>query len=187
MMQFNKEKHQYVVDGIEMTSVSRALEEMGLTKPVPRTPYIQECADKGTIIHEIAELACKGLLDESSIDDRLIPYYRQIQAFLQEYEPKFLAVESPLYAINWRIAGRPDFIAEIPKEKIVIVGDWKSGTTGNMWAMRVYSLLCDFEPDEIWRIHIGETPYKLVKEKLDINVLDMLREKLTERVKNETV
>ena len=182
MIQVIKETHQYILDGTELTPVNDVLVELGIVKPMIRTPYIDECAEKGKAIHKIAELACKGSLDESSIDDRLMPYYRRIEAFLQEYKPKFMAIEKPVYALNWLIAGTPDFIAEIDGK--IVMGDWKSGTTGHMWAMRVYAILCDFDIDEVWRIHLKQDGTKPKKEKIEEAIQENLVTKLNERVGN---
>jgi hypothetical protein len=80
-------------------------------------------ADRGTLIHAIAEAHIEGRPLPDFTDEEL-PYALAFEAFLTEWEPEFIEVETTVYDPDLCVAGTFDALAVIEGEHFVL--DWKS-------------------------------------------------------------
>lgn len=82
-------------------------------------------ADRGTLIHAIAEAHIEGRPLPDFTDEEL-PYAAAFEDFLTDWQPEFLAVETTVYDPDLCVAGTFDALALIDGEAWVL--DWKSSS-----------------------------------------------------------
>lgn len=66
---------------------------------------------RGTDVHRIAEALAYG--EEPEIPEEVLPYVTQYQRFREEFKPRFLMAEAPVYNRTWSYAGTLDAIAAL--------------------------------------------------------------------------
>lgn len=79
-------------------------------------------ADIGSTVHELAEALSRG--QEVSVAPDIVPYVSAYQAFLADFQPRFLALEEMVCSLRHGYGGTLDWIAEIGGE--VWLGDNKT-------------------------------------------------------------
>lgn len=77
--QFIEEGHKYLLDGIEIPSVTRVL-------PYNYHGDNTDAMLKGSYVHQMIELEANGLLDEETLDPQLKPYIEAYGRFRAEHE-----------------------------------------------------------------------------------------------------
>lgn len=71
----------------------------------------QRAADFGTAVHKAIELKFNGKLDESSLDDSLIPYINQFENFTHQVSNfQLISSETRLYSKAYGYAGTIDLV-----------------------------------------------------------------------------
>lgn len=85
-----------------------------------------EAADRGKRVHTYAE----KMLDGRPVDHLVAegPYVEAVAMFIEQWKPKVLLQETPVFSRRWKYAGQFDFIADLPDGRRVLF-DWK--TTGS--------------------------------------------------------
>jgi hypothetical protein len=79
-------------------------------RPEDREWYLQ----RGSIVHLVTELYDKGTLDESSIDERIRPYFDGYKLFHQELLPMIRSIEMPVSSERHGYCGKVDRIVYVP-------------------------------------------------------------------------
>lgn len=64
--------------------------------------------DLGTAVHKACELFDLGTLDESALDERIVPYLEEYKTFLVDCRPEWKAIESIVFEQDARYAGTLD-------------------------------------------------------------------------------
>jgi len=77
----------------------------------------RKAAARGTDIHKAAEQIALGVTPE--IEDDVLPYVEHYTAFLNEFKPKFLMSEAPVYSPTHGYAGTSDGIMEIDGKTVI--------------------------------------------------------------------
>ena len=124
---FNTEKHEYLVEGIRLPSVTEILQEGGFIDLSAVRPDVLEAARNfGNAVHKMAELWDKGTLEMLTLDPQLLPYLEGLKKFEKDYELSFEPdeIEQHLFSKVWHFAGTPD---RFKKNRGLLI-DFKSGT-----------------------------------------------------------
>lgn len=105
MIEFNEEKHLYVVDGEVFPSVTQILAAEGFIDPSFFTEYSRQ---RGTLVHLCTHLDDMGELDESTVDDVLAPYLTAYRRFKSESGFVVSGSEVRMASAAYRFAGTLD-------------------------------------------------------------------------------
>lgn len=120
--------HEYFVDGVRKPGVSEILEDVGL---IDKTWYNDHACLRGTYVHKAVEIYHTSILDFSSLDDEIKPYFRAYVQFVQKTRFKPLLVERMYHEPTYDYCGTPDLVGYVNGELTVI--DIKTGGVSN-WA-----------------------------------------------------
>lgn len=113
-------------------------EIVGLLSPVDsNAPLIQQASRRGTAVHEYCEMIDYGAPPDL-VEAELYGYVTAYLAFLRDYRPEWLYIETPLHSEEHGYAGRVDRIGYI--DKAVTVVDIK--TTASMDRAAKIKLAC---------------------------------------------
>jgi hypothetical protein len=77
-----------------------------------------EAAARGTDVHQVAEQLHLGNVVE--YDAHLEPWVVQYRRFLEDFQPRFLMAEAPVYNLTHRYAGTLDGVAVIAGKTVVV-------------------------------------------------------------------
>lgn len=132
-LKFNEEKHIYELDGIELPSVSKILQQTGIS---PNLDGIidPKYAEEGTRIHAEIEAWFKN--EEAEIT----PAVSQVIGCFANFRIATQECEVMLHSEKYKYAGRPDFVAETDKGRIIV--DFKSGKMQKeavAWQLSLYA------------------------------------------------
>lgn len=130
--------HRYTVDGVAVPHVTGVLHATGI---VDDRWYTEECARRGTAVHVGCELMDRGVLDWSTVDQRIEPYMRAWEQFTEDMRPDWLGIEGRVFSEVHRVAGRYDRWGMVYGEPVVV--DIKTGTA-QRWArlqLAAYSMM----------------------------------------------
>jgi hypothetical protein len=129
MIEFRAASHSYFKDGKELTSVSRILQDAGLSDYSKVDWDVLERAKLiGDFVHEIARLYALGDLDQSTIDPALSGYAKAVEKFYEDNVKTIVSLEEPICYPAFGYAGTPDLIYYNKSDKLCL-DDWK--TTAN--------------------------------------------------------
>lgn len=124
----NESTHQYFYTPTnkELMAVTFVFEKMGITD-FSKVPFerLEPARVKGDHVHAMAMYYALKMLDESSIDEEYFGYYDAIRKFFKERVKKIIAVEQPVYSLQFGYAGTPDIIYLTHDDKLVL-DDWKT-------------------------------------------------------------
>src|SRR5690606_908757 len=99
--------HRYMLDGRELISVTTALREAGL---IDDSFWTEEARLRGTYLHAAIALHNEGDLDISSLDPKLVPYFRGYERFLSETRVTIEQTEARVHDEALGYAGTLDLI-----------------------------------------------------------------------------
>jgi hypothetical protein len=162
-MIFNEEKHEYIVNGKVVPSVSEIMKCatcLYYTDEIP--PRILELACiKGSAIHKSIEEYL--LFDEYSIEERYQDYMNNFLKWLDDYKPEIIKVEYKM--TNGEFAGTCDLICKIDNKIIGIDHKTSSQIHTKMIAIQEsgYDELCDIKIDEWYVLHLTKKDYEFKK------------------------
>lgn len=118
---FDKNIHQYKIDNKEVFSVTQILTIAGLSDfsdvPEQRLKYARV---RGEACHKATELKDKGILDYSTLDERISPYLNAWEEFKTNYNVHIKNIELPLGSIKYQFGGTIDRVA-IVNGKLTII------------------------------------------------------------------
>ena len=99
MIEFNKEKHEYKVDGIIRPSVTTILKDVGIIdfSGIPKN-ILEAKSILGTGVHIACELKDKGILDYETLDNIYLPYLAAWEKFADKYECIIIENEKKIFS-----------------------------------------------------------------------------------------
>lgn len=162
-MTFNEEKHEYMVKGKVVPSVSEIMKCatcLYYTDEIP--PRVLELAcRKGSAVHKAIEEYL--LFEDYTIEDRYRPIMEQFLKWLDDYKPEIIKVEYKM--TNGEYAGTCDLICKIDNKIIGIDHKTSSQIHTKMIAIQEagYDELCDIKINEWYVLHLTKTKYEFKK------------------------
>lgn len=141
---------EYVADNPEGVEHLRTMGRGPMVDALKATPWAKrdDAADRGTIVHTIAEQVARG--ETVEVDNIHAGYVESAVAFMDEYGADPIAAERPCYHSEHKWAGTFDLIARVGDETWLI--DWKSGDSG-IWPetslqLAAYSHATHYQDDD---------------------------------------
>lgn len=111
MIQFFPETHTYLVDGVEVPSVTEITRFLAYDYKSDR-PWMEEiAARRGTKVHEACMLIDYG--EEPEEDPEIQGYLMAYRRFLQDYAPEWEGIEKPVGSLQCGYAGTIDRYGKI--------------------------------------------------------------------------
>lgn len=125
MITFNKEKHQYQLDGQVIPSVTRSLQDAGLVDfSKVNADILRRALKFGTAVHLACELWDRKDLNVDKLDTNLMPYLKAWCAFLIDTGFKIEGIEETVASEKYWYAGRMDRRGLLDRRTVV---DIKTG------------------------------------------------------------
>lgn len=136
---FNPKKHEYFYQGVKFPSVTQIIADAGLYGDT--SFYTDYSRDRGTLVHIIIQWHLGNMLDESSIDPVLQPYFNAWCKFVKESAYVSDDCERPMANDIYRFAGTVDHVGHINGDYCLI--DVKTGAPSPAWPIQLaaYSIL----------------------------------------------
>lgn len=128
-IEFNEEKHQYLVDGVPVPSVTQLVAPLGEDFDEPdelMEQALDAAADRGVTMHAyIAHRLSGGAAEDFELPTVYAVYAEGVEQLLSEHSIVPLIVETPMPGDGY--AGTPDLVCEF--DGAVAVLDWKFVST----------------------------------------------------------
>lgn len=123
-IRFYEEGHRYVVNGVELPSVTKVI------APLYDWGYIKQevldyKAELGKAAHAATALFDKNMLDETSVDPAIAKYFEAWKRFLDANKPTWWMIEQPLASPELGFAGTPDRIGQLANMEELVTLDIK--------------------------------------------------------------
>lgn len=119
VLSFDEPTHTYRFGGQVVPSVTSILSPLTDFSRVP--PHVlQAAADFGKAVHRACELDDLGELDETTLDDALLPYLQAWRKFSAEHDVQWEQIERPVYHATMRYAGTPDRFGKVNGRPAVV-------------------------------------------------------------------
>lgn len=130
---FDEDSHTYTLDGRRIESVTEVLKDVGLTDCYGTEFDLL----RGQLVHEACRLRLAGQLDESTVDDLVVPYLAAFDSFLSAHvlEVDPWVSEVPTWHPTLLYGGTPDIVGVFNGRRCLI--DIKSGCLGTATAYQV--------------------------------------------------
>jgi CRISPR/Cas system-associated exonuclease Cas4 (RecB family) len=161
---FKPESHQYLLDGVELPSVTNILKEVGLID----TRFMTEgSADIGKRRHKLVQLMDEGSLDWGSVLPEDLPYAQAWALFREEHEFEVDSAEVIAYQEIYRFAGTIDRIGKYKGEPAII--DIKTGQRQKWHVLQLlfYAMLVSYDGDKqprLFDVYLKDnSTYKVVE------------------------
>ena len=115
---FNEDEHRYYLKNVEIPGVTKTLEEVGISDfSFVDFDILEKAKRFGSALHRATELLDKGTLNESSVDNALIPYLQGYKMFCEDYGFVPEMVEFQSYSAKYRYGFTLDRIGSFSKQK----------------------------------------------------------------------
>jgi len=112
-IEFIEDGHLYYVNGNNIKCVSNIVHANGLSDFSMIDPvHLQWTMARGKAIHLACELYDNGNLDESTIDDEVMPYFEGWVKYIEKEKPVFTGIERRVYSKLWQYCGTVDRITD---------------------------------------------------------------------------
>ena len=122
MIHFDEAAHTYTCDGAKVPSVSTIINDLLGSDYSKIDPFY---AERGTAVHKAIELHLQGELDESSLDEHVLPYFNGFKKFQKETGFEVEVTELRIFSRDLWFAGTLDLIGKIDGKKYLL--DIKTG------------------------------------------------------------
>lgn len=174
-LQFNKELHEYSLDGKNIPSVSEIMKPLTVEyyKKIP-TYILNKARDRGIKVHEAIEL----YILFGVIDEEVEEYIEQFKDFIEKHD--FKVTHTELMLTDGIYAGTIDLIVETPENKRMLI-DIKTTNKINESLISVqlnaYNLLLGFvgyNVDGCYSLLLKPNSYKFEPVELDGKTWDTL-------------
>lgn len=120
-LQFDAEAHTYTVDGQPFESVTTILKSLTEREyRFVKAEAMAEAAWLGTAVHKVIELEIADELDESALDERLVPYLEKWRQFRAHSGFQPLLSETRVFSRRYRFAGTLDMFGVLNGEATLI-------------------------------------------------------------------
>ena len=132
---FEEATHTYIVDGVELPSVTHICRFLHYDTAVNAKPWLRDvAADRGTRIHAYTAMLDYGEpLGDEDIDMDCLGYVKAYRRFLEDYKPQWDGIETVLGSTKLGYAGTVDRYGKIGKDSVVL--DIKTGSSVNRIAV----------------------------------------------------
>ena len=117
---FDEATHTYLVDGVEVPSVTtilKPLTDRGYGKVNPSV--LEYAKNRGKAVHEALELMDYGA--EPEITPEIAPYINAYLEWSQIYRPKWIGVEQIVYSENYGYIGTLDRVGSLNNRELAVV------------------------------------------------------------------
>lgn len=121
-LSFDPEKHEYRLDGVRLPSVTECLKAGGL---IESDWYTEAARVRGKAVHAACHYHDEKDLNESMLDERILPYLSAWRKFLKESGFKITIIEKSYAHFCFQYAGTPDRIGYL-NDKLTVL-DIKTG------------------------------------------------------------
>lgn len=122
-LDFNVEKHEYLIDGITIPGYSQIAKDLGLVdySHIPQR-NLEWKRKVGKAAHKAIFLNNTDELDMDSLDETVTSYFKSWLMFVELYKPKILTEysERPICSFKWKYGVTPDIVAELKPGLTVI-------------------------------------------------------------------
>ena len=111
----NEDTHTYIVDGVELPSVTTILRFIRADLGTVNPSVLAMAAERGKAVHAACEMIDYG--GDFEIQDGIEGYLRSYNTFLRDYSPEWVGIESPACSPGRGFAGTIDrwgFIDDAP-------------------------------------------------------------------------
>ena len=129
MVEFFPETHKYLVDGVEVPSVTQLVAPLGEDFDEPDDLVelaVEAAADRGVTMHAyIAHRLTGGDPEDFELPDAYAPYADAVELFLSEHRIIPHLIETPLPGVGF--AGTPDLVCEFDGNDAIL--DYKFVST----------------------------------------------------------
>lgn len=135
-LRFDESTHTYYLDGSRLPSVTQVLEDVRISDYSEIPQDVREAAlERGRIVHLATQYDDLGILDESTIDPRILGYIGAWRRFRADtgFVPDL--VEHRGYSLAYRYAGTLDRLGKWPGRHGRHLVDIKTGTAP--WWVRI--------------------------------------------------
>ena len=123
VFRYNKETHEYVLNGEVVPSVTQLLERAGLTS---EAFYDAKSAERGHKVHELCTARDLWAIEDlRRCDSPYKGWLLAYEAFLMAVRPEWSAIEEAAVSIVYRVGGRPDRVGRLWGVEAIV--DIKSG------------------------------------------------------------
>src|SRR4051812_38380690 len=109
MLTFNEPSHEYFWNGRQVVNVTRVLAPLIDLSRI-QADVLENARQEGKAIHRMAELECKGDLNESNLPAWLQPYLQAWRKFMTDSGFEMWSSERRLYNKRYAYAGTPDLV-----------------------------------------------------------------------------
>lgn len=106
-LKFDEARHEYSVNGRVVPNVTRIIDWMNNYANVPREA-LELARARGQAVHLATALDDQNDLDESSVDDVVLPYLNAWRQFREECKFKPILIEHRIYSSIYNYAGSLD-------------------------------------------------------------------------------
>lgn len=128
-LEFEERKHTYLLNGIEIPSVTTLMEPLSSKVYGPVDPVVlANAASKGTAVHNAIENYLE--FEVTDISDEHKGYFDAFLAWLDACRPVIVGTEARVYHKQLRYAGTSDLICEINGQNVLV--DYKTSYQVNM-------------------------------------------------------
>ena len=162
----NEEKHEYIVNGKVVPSVSEIMQVatcLYYTKDIPEN-ILELACKRGSAVHKAIEEYL--LFDECDIDIKYKSIFNQFIKWYEEYKPEIIKVEYQMS--NGEYAGTCDLICKIKNKIIGIDHKTSSIIHTNLVGIQeaAYDELCDIKIDKWFVLHLTKEKYEFKEIKI---------------------
>jgi hypothetical protein len=119
-LQFDAERHQYMVGGTILPSVTTVLKPLYQFEGVP-PDVLENARRRGTAVHLATEEYDTGRLDIAALPDSVLPYVVAWKRFRKDAGVEILKIEHRGYHEDYRYAGTVDRVVRWPDGAVGIV------------------------------------------------------------------
>ncbi len=112
MLTFDREKHLYWWNGTPVPSVTDIMQDVGLIVLKGRKADIEDARIFGTAAHLGTELSDRRILNENTLDPKILPYLDCWKKAIQTYQFRIHDIEKSYYHRTLKFAGTIDRIVQ---------------------------------------------------------------------------
>jgi hypothetical protein len=167
-LQFVEEGHKYTLDGLEIPSVTKVLNDIFPISDFVSKELLEEAGKLGKQVHNATELWDREILDYEELHPLLKAYLNSWVKFRKDYNFEPTDIELQLFHPVYKYAGRIDRVGFSGKDKILL--DIKSGTKQKTHAYQTaaYEELFNYDKKKKeflikkrWTVYLSEDGYKV--------------------------
>jgi hypothetical protein len=172
-IKFNKDNHEYSVDGVVYPSVTQVINNLGL---IDTQWFKPEHAARGSHIHLACQYLDEGCLDYDSLDEEYKPYIDAYKRFLNDCKPEWVGIEQKIFHPIYKYCGTYDRSGMMFGNNITL--DIKTGIYHHTHALQLAGYeqtITDDKSSKRYSLYLSrDTTYKLIqhKERMDYKIFN---------------